>query len=132
MSEEEKEAIYEIEDIKFDERTNRKIEIILNLINKLQKENEESKELYDKLFNGYNKLVQEHLELEKENEELQNKKQLEIDTLEEVLKWKAKYHLLSRKIDVISKDKIREKIKELGNGTYDAKIILEKLLEDNK
>ena len=28
------------------------------------------------------------------------------------------------------KMKIREKIKELGNGTYDARIILEKLLED--
>lgn len=37
MSEEEKEAIYEIEDIRFDERTNRKIEIILNLIDKQQK-----------------------------------------------------------------------------------------------
>lgn len=35
------------------------------LIDKLQKENKESKELYDRLFNGYNKLVQEHLELEK-------------------------------------------------------------------
>lgn len=40
-------------------------EILVNYIDKLQKENEESKELYDKLFNGYNKLVQEHLELEK-------------------------------------------------------------------
>ena len=30
----------------------------------------------------------------------------------------------------IEKDKIREKIKELENGTYDAKIILEKLLEE--
>ena len=27
-------------------------------------------------------------------------------------------------------DKIREKIKEVSNGTYDAKIILEKLLEE--
>ena len=43
MSEEEKEAIYELEDIKFDERINKKIEIVLNLINKLQKENEEYK-----------------------------------------------------------------------------------------
>ena len=39
--------------------------IILNLIEKLQKENKESKELYNKLLIGYNKLVQEHLELEK-------------------------------------------------------------------
>ena len=32
-----------------------------------------------------------------------------------------------RKLDnyFISKDKIREKIKEVSNGTYDAKIILE-------
>lgn len=32
----------------------------------------------------------------------------------------------------ISKDKIREKIKEVSNGTYDAKIILEKLLEEQE
>ena len=42
--------------------------IILNLIEKLQKENKESKELYNKLLTGYNKLVQEYLELEKENQ----------------------------------------------------------------
>lgn len=43
ISEEEKETIYELEDIKFDERTNKKIEIVLNLIKKLQKENKELK-----------------------------------------------------------------------------------------
>lgn len=43
---------------------------VLNLIERLQKENKESKELYNKLLIGYNKLVQEYLELEKENEEL--------------------------------------------------------------
>lgn len=41
------------------------IDEFIKTIEKLQKENKESKELYDKLFNGYNKLVQEHLELEK-------------------------------------------------------------------
>lgn len=30
----------------------------------------------------------------------------------------------------ISKDRIREKLKEIENGTYDAKIILEQLLEE--
>lgn len=47
--------------------------IILNLIEKLQKGNKESKELYNKLLTGYNKLVQEYLELEKENEKLKEK-----------------------------------------------------------
>ena len=32
--------------------------------------------------------------------------------------------------DYIPKSKVREKIEELKNGTYDAKIILQQLLED--
>lgn len=39
--------------------------LALKYIEKLQKENKESKELYNKLLTGYNKLVQEYLELEK-------------------------------------------------------------------
>lgn len=50
MSEDEKEAIYEIEDIRFDERTNRKIEIILNLINKLQKEIDKKDKVIDLMY----------------------------------------------------------------------------------
>ena len=32
--------------------------------------------------------------------------------------------------DYISKDKIREKIKEVSNGVYDAKLILKELIEE--
>ena len=59
-----------VEDYESLKETHKLLKDTLNSIEKLQKENEESKELYDKLFNGYNKLVQEHLELEKENIEL--------------------------------------------------------------
>ena len=34
---------------------------------------------------------------------------------EENIHWKGKYHLLSRKIDVIPKSKVKEKIEELEN-----------------
>lgn len=37
MSDEEKEAIYELEDIRFEERINKKIDIVLNLIDKQDK-----------------------------------------------------------------------------------------------
>lgn len=77
--------------------------------------------------------------LQKENEELKSKKQLEIDTSEEVLKWKAKYHLLSRKIDVISKDKIRKIIYPSPDNmiplevqTSDMYMKLKNLVEENE
>ena len=38
---------------------------------------------------------------------------------------------LQTKEGSISKEKIREKIKELDSGTFDAKIVLTKLLEEN-
>lgn len=43
--------------------------IILNLIEKLQKENEKSKENYEKLLAGYNKIVKEIIEFEESVEE---------------------------------------------------------------
>lgn len=48
-----------------------------------------------------------------------------------IYKGKAKY-VREDKINkyYISKNKVREKIREVSNGTYDAKIILEKLLEE--
>lgn len=61
--------------------------ILLNLIDRLQKELEEEKE--------------------------KNNRQLQIDTAEEVLKWKSKYYLLSRKIDVVSKSTLEEYKQEL-------------------
>ena len=123
MSEEEQEAIEEvksyIEWVK--DRgtgTDKSIEIILNLIDRLQKE----------------------LEQEKEN----NEKQFKIDTAEEVLKWKGKYHLLSRKINGVLEDKIKDKIKELEEETKEifdkygdmvenkAIQVLKELLKENK
>ena len=59
--------------IHFDDRTINEPDVwkgVLDYIEKIQKENKESKELYNKLLIGYNKLVQEYLELEKENKEL--------------------------------------------------------------
>ena len=85
MSEEEKKALeildnredYRVDEIYEDYVTvNNAINTIINLIEKQQKEIEYQKELYEKLFNGYNERVKE----------IQNS---------------------------ISKDKIREKIKEL-------------------
>jgi len=79
-------------------------EILVNYIDKLQKELEEKTII---LMVGADKVKQ----LEKENEELKSKKQLEIDTSEEVLKWKGKYHLLSRE-----NTELKEKIKEYEIG----------------
>lgn len=63
---------------------------------------------------------------------------------EEELHWKGQYHLLSRKIDVIPKSKIKEKIEELRNENCDdikfkynrievngiIEVILQELLEE--
>ena len=48
-----------------------------------------------------------------------------------IYKCKAKY-IREDKINkyYISKNKVREKIREVSNGTYDAKTILEQLLEE--
>lgn len=97
MSEEEKKAIAHLEWLLDDEilasEDEPYIEIILNLIEKLQKELNQEKEKNKELEQQYDKL--------------------------------SKYFIENH----ISKDKIKEKIEELKNGTYDAKIILQKLLE---
>lgn len=81
MSEEEKEAIEMLKTVDtidlreteqdLEEDFNNAIDIALNLIEKLQKE----------------------------NEMLKSKRQLEIDIAQEVLRWKGKYHLLSRRME---------------------------------
>ena len=50
--------------------------------------------------------------------------------IEELKKYKEGYKLLSYSLDnYTSKDKIKAKIEEVKDGTYDAKIVLESLLE---
>ena len=76
------------------------IKIVLNYIDKLQKENEEHIVLYDKLFKAYNERVEEILKLEEENEELDKK---------------FRYAVPDEMIDelYVSKDKIKVKIEEV-------------------
>ena len=63
--------------------------------------------------------------IEKQREEIEEQKQ----------NWKELLHEYGLKCEElnnsISKDKIREKIKEVSNGIYDAEGILKKLLEEN-
>jgi len=109
MSEEEKEAIKCLE---VDMLDNKQIEIILNLIKKQQEEIEYYKK--------------------------QNENRTKIKTcMTHNLPDNAEIICMIREDfernfgnDFISKDKIREKIEELSNGTYDAKIILQELLEE--
>lgn len=78
--------------------------------------------------------------IEKQQKELEQEKEKNKELETEVVHWKGKYHLLSRKIDVVAKDKIKEKIKELENKVKDyqcnenvinvhQRYILEELLE---
>lgn len=59
-----------------------------------------------------------------------SEKQLKIDTAEEVLKWKAKYHFLSRKIGVVSKDKIKSQIELFKKEGSQTSLIIASVLED--
>ena len=62
-------------------------------------------------------------ELEKENKELkEDNEQLDAIKNEAVRRYN---------FESIPKSKVKEKIEELKNGTYDAKIILQQLLEEN-
>ena len=106
-----KRTIYNTEDIIFDN-----INIILE---KQQKELEREKQYSD----FYEDLCKKQ---QKEIEELKNNKNICVTT-----RQYGKIYLVTK--DYISKDKIREKIQEIdGQGTFDAKIILQKLLEENK
>ena len=109
--------------------TNR--QAIQGLLDLYNKEKENSKYYKEELDTYYKMYLRE-----KEN----NEKQLKIDTAEEVLKWKSKYHLLSRKINGVLEDKIKDKIKELEEQCetellttwLEAKIeVLEDLLKEN-
>lgn len=93
---------------------------ILNVINKQQKEIEEKRII---IFAGAEKVKQ----LEKGNQSL----------MESRIKWKSRYYKEKAKNkDYISKDKIRELIKEKAKtDTYNFKTVavkdIEKLLEEN-
>lgn len=118
--------IYLTEDVILD--TNG-VKELSNYISKLQKENEEFRKYSIDMRKAQFKYVykdnkvkiladgfvskEEYEKLQKELEQEKSRKQLEIDTAEEVLKWKGKYHLLSRKINVVSKDKIKDKMNYL-------------------
>ena len=138
-----KESKYEgnIEEYKSLKETHKLLKDILELIARLQKENEElnleNQALYESInCNDDNMLARRYEKLQKELEQAKSRKQLEIDTAEEVLKWKGKYHLLSRKINGVLEDKIKDKIKELlkeykDTGYYELERVLEDLLREN-
>lgn len=97
MSEEEKKAIETLE-IEGTENNYLEVRILLNLVEKQQKEIERLKKDNIQVIYGGRRFGTEGM----------------------VVK------------DYISKDKIREKIKEIHNkGTFDAEIVLTKLLEEN-
>ena len=107
MSDEEKKAIVELNHFsnmtaywKQEEYTNSEIDnyikIVLNIVEKQQKEIEELKDKYS-------------------DEKIRNT----------IIK---RYREVNEK-DYVSKDKIKAKIEELKDGTFDAKIVLQELLE---
>lgn len=117
MSEEEKEAIDDLklaieqekEELPYSKESLKNKQAILNYIDKLQKELEEYKNLCLMFSNERDKIIKEEMELQKENEEL--------------------------KENSISKDIIRDKIKELGSikgdlATYIAVIEKMKILNE--
>lgn len=122
MSEEVKEAIIKLKHYanitthwKQEEFTDSEIDnyikLALNYIDKLQTKYEKQKRINLEQNQFIDTLKTNIIKLQKENEELKSKKQLEIDTSEEVLKWKGKYHLLSRE-----NAELKEKIKEYEIG----------------
>ena len=105
MNEEEREIVKKFERLYLKDFNNEKItnedrlsyiECVLmsNLIEKLQKENEELKEINNELEAEKNEAIRRY------------------------------------NFETIPIKKVKEKIEELKNGTYDAKIILQQLLED--
>lgn len=74
-------------------------------------------------FDDFNSYTQFKVKRDKIILNLIEKQQKEIEELKEV----KCYYEISR----VPKDKIKNKIEELKDGTYDAKIILQKLLEEN-
>lgn len=71
--------------------------------------------------NKFNTFILYNIESAKTILNLIEKQSKEIEELKEV-KW---YYEISR----VPKDKIKAKIEEVSNGTYDAKIVLQSLLE---
>lgn len=134
MTEEEKKVILNLKDFMYRVDNKYKLNItnskilkdILNLIEKQQEEIERLKnaEEYSKL--GKETLLDTIHKQEKEIEELKqamiNKHKYTSELEKDLFENCSNY--------VVSKDKIRDKIKQIDNGTYDAKIILQQLLEE--
>lgn len=179
MSEEEKKAIKslnEFSNTKYGCFSAEEGKVILNLIEKQQKEIERissefniGKRQYEELIEDYEELNLKNIEQQKEIEEYKTIEKIEIDnenrlSEEEVLISTMEYYIETNQVmtvpeqenqliavkyilneknkqikNSVSKDKIREKLKELkqegsyfSNGYYDsgAKLILEELLEE--
>ena len=131
MSDEEKKAIEVIkglavyyddyslldkEEIEENEEVNNSINIIINLIEKQSKEIEELKETLKCTQNSW---YEDTKVIEKQFKEIEELKKYEkyYEEMEEVNKR------------FIAVDKIKAKIEEVSNGTFDAKIVLQSLLE---
>ena len=84
-------------------------------------------EVEEKEYKAIENLIIRYKELEEEN-----KKLIETYKSEKTMKnnYVQYYQDLLLKENCIPKSKVKEKIEELKNGTYDAKIILQQLLED--
>lgn len=119
MTDKEKKAIDEL--WHFDCAYNREIKIVLNLIEKQFKEIEELKETLKCTQNSW---YEDTIKIE------EMKKQIDLDNECEIA-------LNNRIMDLENadkkwEDKIKAKIEEVSNGTFDAKIVLQSLLDYKK
>ena len=109
------------------------IEAIINIIVLYRQEKEKNKELSDKLTEKICKDVEEEI-LEEYRQTIISKDK-EIEELKEQCKEVvcipegSCFMIEPKDVDKKWKDKIKAKIEEVSNGTYDAKIVLQSLLE---
>ena len=109
-------SLLDKEEIEENEEVNNSINIIINLIEKQSKEIEELKETLKCTQNSW---YEDTKVIEKQFKEIEELKKYEkyYEEMEEVNKR------------FIAVDKIKAKIEEVSNGTFDAKIVLQSLLE---
>ena len=154
LSDEEKKAIVELNHFsnmtaywKQEEYTNSEIDnyikLVLNLIEKQSKEIEELKETLKCTQNSWYEDTQKieemkkQIDLDNECEIALNSKVMDLEKeIEELKEEQAKRQWVHIKengevepLFYISEDKIKAKIEEVKDGTYDAKIVLQSLLE---
>ena len=109
------------------------IEAIINIIVLYRQEKEKNKELSDKLTEKICKGVEEEI-LEEYRQTIISKDK-EIEELKEQCKEVvcipegSCFMIEPKDVDKKWKDKIKAKIEEVKDGTYDAKIVLQSLLE---